>query len=137
MQRKKNRIVIDTNLWISFLLTKNLVILDHLFLESSITLLFSKESLDEFISVAKRPKFKKYFSAPDLQNLVGQMVNHGVFVEVISKVEVCRDPKDNFLLALSKDGKANFLITGDKDLLEIRKYDKTKIISIREFLSKE
>lgn len=35
-------------------------------------------------------------------------------VKVKSKVDICRDPNDNFLLALSKDGRANFLITGTK-----------------------
>jgi hypothetical protein len=37
-----------------------------------------------------------------------------------SRVTVCRDLKDNYLLALARDSNANFLITGDKDLLEIK-----------------
>ena len=56
------------------------------------------------------------------------------FVNVRAEVNICRDPKDNFLLALSIDGNANFLITGDKDLLDLKKFGETKIISIAEFL---
>lgn len=51
-------------------------------------------------------------------------------IEVESIVTICRDPKDNFLLALAKDGKADYLITGDNDLLVLNKFGKTKIITI-------
>ncbi len=62
MPRRKIRVIIDTNLWISFLLTKDFSRLDRLFSDGSILLLFSQELLDEFIEVAQRPKLKKYFS---------------------------------------------------------------------------
>jgi predicted nucleic acid-binding protein len=43
-------------------------------------------------------------------------------------------PKDNFLLALAKDGKAHYLLTGDKDLLDLEKFGKTRIVTISHFL---
>ena len=55
-------------------------------------------------------------------------------IEVKSIVTICRDPKDNFLLALAKDGKADYLITGDKDLLDLKKFGKTKIKTITNFI---
>ena len=54
-------------------------------------------------------------------------------INVQSIVTICRDPKDNFLLALAKDSKADYLFTGDNDLLDIKKFDKTKIITINNF----
>jgi len=54
-------------------------------------------------------------------------------IEVEISVSICRDPKDNFLLALSKEGKADYLLTGDKDLLELKKFRKTKIVTITNF----
>ena len=55
----------------------------------------------------------------------------------IRKIEkICRDPKDDFLLALSKESKADFLITGDKDLLEIGKYGRTEILTVKMFREK-
>ncbi len=54
-------------------------------------------------------------------------------VKIKSQVKICRDPKDNFLFELSKDGNADFLLTGDKDLLEFEKYGKTKILTITKF----
>ena len=47
------------------------------------------------------------------------------FVEVKSKITTCRDEKDNFLLALAVDGNADFLITGDEDLLVLKEVNKT------------
>jgi len=57
------------------------------------------------------------------------------FVTVYSTTEVCRDPKDNFLLSLSLDGRADFLLTGDKDLLVLEKFAETKIVTMSEFLN--
>lgn len=55
MSKIKNRIIIDTNLWISFLLSKDYTKLDKLFNSDSLVLLFSSELLDEFVEVARRP----------------------------------------------------------------------------------
>ena len=55
-------------------------------------------------------------------------------VTVKSKVNVCRDTKDDFLLALSKDGKADYLVTGDKDLLSLNRYRKTDIVTFSQFI---
>ena len=55
-------------------------------------------------------------------------------IEVENIITVCRDPKDTFLLALAKDGKADYLLTGDKDLLILTKFGKTKIKTITDFI---
>ena len=63
------------------------------------------------------------------------MSEKSIFIEVTSEVEVCRDKKDNFLLALAKDGTASHLITGDNDLLILKTFSKTKILTLSEYLS--
>lgn len=135
MLRKKDRIIIDTNLWISYLLSKRISSLDTLFQDEAITIIFSQELLDEFIEVARRPKLKKYFSLPDLESLLLQISLYAEIVSVNSNVVLCRDPKDNFLLSLAIDSKANFLITGDKDLLDLNKVGDTKIVTFNQYLS--
>lgn len=135
MAETRDRVIVDTNLLISFLLTKDFSKLDKLFVGHSIILLFSQELLDEFIEVARRPKFKKYFSLSDLQDLLEALSLRAEFIAVTSTVSVCRDPKDNFLLSLAVDGNATHLITGDNDLLDLGKYGKTKIATIAAYLS--
>jgi len=61
MQYKAARIVIDTNLWISFLITKDFSKLDEIIFTRQCRLLFSNELLDEFIEVAQRPKLRRFF----------------------------------------------------------------------------
>ena len=136
MQETKDRIIIDTNLWISFLLNDEFKKLDAVFINNNCILLFSQELLDEFLEVASRPKFQKYFSIADLQSLIEQISLHANFITVNSETNLCRDPKDNFLLSLASDGKATHLITGDKDLLEIKVFENTKIVTISSYLSK-
>ncbi len=82
MLKTKDRIIIDTNLWISFLLTKDYSKLDTIFLTEGIHLLFSQELLEEFIEVAERPKFRKYFPLSDLEGLLKQIHLHAEFVKV-------------------------------------------------------
>lgn len=130
---KRNRIIIDTNLWISFLLTKQFSFLDDLFENGKIQLIFSQELLDEFIEVINRPKLRKYFTAESIEFLLDTIDQYADFITVTSKTNVCRDAKDNFLLSLAKDGLADFLITGDQDLLVIKRFETTEIITISEF----
>jgi putative PIN family toxin of toxin-antitoxin system len=137
MPKKKDKVIIDTNLWISFLLTNNFTKLDKIFSDKLITLLFSQTLLDEFIEVAQRPKFKKFFTLKELERLLIRIKNEAEFIEVTSPIKICRDPKDDFLLSLAKDGKATHLITGDKDLLDIKVFGKTKIILITDYLPKK
>ncbi len=135
MPGKKLKIVIDTNLWISFLISKKFDALDYLFAIDNLVLIFSEELLEEFVEVAKRPKFEKYFSTSDLIILLSQIYTKAQFIDIKSEIIICRDEKDNFLLSLAQDSKANYLISGDKDLLEIQKLGNTKIITFSEFLS--
>src|SRR6184192_1888293 len=114
----KIRVILDTNLWISYLIGGRLVGLDALFQRHDLVLLFSRELLGEFIVVASRPKFAKYFSNEDISKLLSRFSRFGELIEPGIVTSVCRDPKDNFLLALAKDGNSDFLITGDRDLLE-------------------
>lgn len=134
MQNKVSRIIIDTNLWISFLITKDFSKLDEIIFSRHGILVFSQELLDEFLEVAKRPKFRRFFSASDIEEILETIDEYADFVKVQTKIEICRDQKDNFLLSLSVDGNADFLLTGDKDLLDLIKFGETTIITISNFL---
>ena len=131
--RNKN-IILDTNLWISFLITDKLNEIDELILEGRITLVFSNELIEEFLTVSKRPKFKKHFSEHTIKELLSLFDNYGKLVKVSTEINSCRDFKDNFLLNLAIDSKSDYLITGDSDLLILKKIKKTKILKWVDFL---
>ena len=136
-KNKPLKLIIDTNLWISFIISNKQNLLDSLLYSQEARLLFSKELITEILQSITKPKLKKYFGTNALEEMLLIFDPFIDFIEVKSIVTVCRDNKDNFLLALAKDGQADFLITGDKDLLVLKRYGKTKIISISEYLSSQ
>jgi uncharacterized protein len=132
---KSKKVILDTNLWISFLISRDYSFLDHYIESNKLKLVFSTELLREFITVAQRPKFKKYFTKHDLEKIIGIIDRYGLVVEVKSKTDKCRDYKDNFLLDLAVDSNADYLVTGDNDLLEIKSIEKTRILTIKELMA--
>jgi len=137
MAIKEKRIILDTNLWISFLITKDISKLDNRIFTGETILIFSQELLNEFITVVSRPKFKKYFSQEDIIEILDIIDQQAEFVEVRNDIKKCRDEKDNFLLSLAVDGNADFLITDDEDLLELKEIVKTQIVTINQYLKEK
>ena len=130
------RVILDTNLLISFLISQKIDSIDDLLLHGKITLLFSDELIEEFITVASRPKFKKYFSNEDIRKLLTFFDSYGKLISISSSITVCRDYKDNFLLNLAIDGKADFLVTGDDDLLCLGKIENVHIVTFNQLMSR-
>ena len=134
-KNKPVKLIIDTNLWISFIISNKQNLLDPLLLSEEARLLFSKELIAEIQQTITKPKLKKYFDGNALEEMLSTFEPFTDLIEVDSIVTICRDSKDNFLLALAKDGKADYLLTGDKDLLELKKFGKTKIEKITTFIT--
>ena len=134
MQEKRDRVIFDTNIWISYLISDEFSFLDKLIEEQSVVLIFSIELLEEFYEVANRKKFMKYFNSNELDRLIEFISTFAYFVNVQSIFHVCRDPKDNYLLSLSYDAEATHLITGDNDLLAMKYFYKTQIIEYSSYI---
>lgn len=131
---KAIKIIIDTNLWISFLIGKELKELKNLLVEETIQVVISEEILQEIIIVTQRPKLQKYFPRNKVDELIQILQTIGLFIIISTEVSICRDPKDNYLLALAKDSNANFLVTGDQDLLMIERFENTEIVTYQQLL---
>lgn len=131
-KRKKIKIIIDTNLFISFLIGKRLSGLKLTLVNSITDLIFAEQNIQELRLVTSRPKFIKYFNPNDINELIDLIYSIGKVIKSIKEPSICRDPKDNFLLGLAEKSKADYLVSGDKDLLNIKEYKKTKIITINE-----
>ena len=127
---KSKKVILDTNLWISFLISKNYSFLDNYVENGKVKLIFSKELFTEFITVAERPKFTKFFSPKDIKKLISYIDKFGILYQVTSDIKDCRDIKDNFLLNLAIDSNADYLITGDSDLLDLKTLELGKSLSV-------
>lgn len=136
MLKKRIRIIIDTNILISYLISNKAINLDLIFSSDKIAILFSKELIDELHEVIQRPKMRKYFSEEDAVSILIKIVQLGEVYFPEPTVTICNDPKDNFLLDLAKAGDANYLLTGDDDLLRLQQFENTHILTYKQFSSK-
>ena len=127
------KVVIDTNIWISYLLGSLLQDLDEKILSKDIKVVVSEYMLKELTEVSNRPKFKNIFSAHRMKELFSLLDSYAIVVSPTQKVNACRDKKDNFLLEVALEGEADYLITGDEDLLVLNPFHGIKIIRPKDF----
>ncbi|MBD3290750.1 putative toxin-antitoxin system toxin component, PIN family [candidate division KSB1 bacterium] len=127
------RVVIDTNIWISYLLGHKLSNLTEHIVNKNVKILFCDEQFTELLEVLNRQKFKKHIKTEHIQELISLIDTISEFVQITQHVKLCRDPKDNFLLDLCLVGNADYLVTGDMDLLALNPFQHTEIIDYRTF----
>lgn len=127
------KIVVDTNLMVSFLIGKRMQKLKDKLTDLSIKLILTDQLINELKLVTSRPKFRKYFARQDVNEFIDLISIIGLTYQIQDIPKVCRDPKDNFLLSLCHIGNAAYLVTGDNDLLDLVEYKGTKIIKATEF----
>lgn len=135
MAESRIRVIIDTNWWVSIALSKmRHEIINQVILNDSFELYASRELDIEVMDMINKSHLKKLFRLNHYFEFLYYYAESTILFPITSKVTICRDPDDNYLLALAKDAKANFLITGDKDLLSLKQFEQTLIVSLPEFL---
>jgi putative PIN family toxin of toxin-antitoxin system len=135
MPGERTRIVVDTNIWVSFLIGGTLAGLSDLLLQDRVVLLQSEELFSELLEVLGRPKFRQYFTRDQVRELVELVNLRTEWIDVVPETRLCRDPKDDFLLDLCLQGKADLLVTGDQELLALGRVGPTSVIHYRDLLS--
>jgi putative PIN family toxin of toxin-antitoxin system len=133
MTSKSVRVIFDTNIWISFLIGRRLAKIKLDILDRRITIITTDQLLMEIKTVTNREKLKKYFPKESVNELIELLETIGENIEIEPIHFVSRDPKDNFLLDLIDYSKADYLITGDKDLLEHNPFKTAQILTPNEF----
>lgn len=129
------RIVVDTNIFISFLIGKRLKELQVAIAEGEFQFVVGEKLLNEIRDVVGRPHLRKLFAADAVGLLMAMLEAEAVNVGAPKNVPAfCRDANVNYLLAISKAGKADVLLTGDDDLLVLGKHGRTRIMNARTFV---
>lgn len=130
------KIIIDTNLWVSFLLKGHVYtnLLSILSKEGN-DIVICQQSIDELLAVASRAKFRKYISEKQLTALISFLLQKAQIYYVDNIPARCRDPKDDYLLELAVASEADFLLTGDSDLLSMGMIGKCKITTVAQCLN--
>ncbi len=128
------RIVVDTNVWISLLIGRNLGGILAILDSPKVELIGTKRLFLEVAAVTQREKFSKYFSKKDVRQLMQWMETEMTTIELPVEIpKRCRDPKDDYLIELAIRSKAVFLVSGDDDLLSIGEIEGCRIMTVRQF----
>jgi putative PIN family toxin of toxin-antitoxin system len=130
------RIVVDTNVFVSLLIRPGnafSALIDYI--DAKATVLYSTETLTELVDVLRRRKFAKYTTAADVAAFVEWIASAGELVTIEHQVTGSRDPNDDKFLSLAVAGSADYLVTGDQDLLVLREINSIPIVSPTEFLA--
>lgn len=138
---KKPRVVLDTNVLISgTIATQGFP--SRIFdasLAKEVVLVVSGFILAEYFDVLKRPHIvKKYPKLAERARLFTEYLQ--TRAKKVDPVLVERvipdDAKDDAILACAKEGKANYIVSGDEHLLKLREYRGIKILTPREFVER-
>jgi putative PIN family toxin of toxin-antitoxin system len=133
--KKIIRVVLDTNVLISALLFKGeLSRIVRLWQEGKIVPIISRETFDELRTVLEYPKFS--LTAAEIKSLIEhEILPFFEVVNVIKHVQrVCRDPGDDKFISCGISANAEFIVTGDKDLCDLKKYQFVRIIHASNFI---
>lgn len=130
------RVVLDTNILISALMihTGNPAAIYRAWQEGRFTLLTCAEHLDELRATLRKPAIAERTKPYRAGGLVNEIRELAEKVDELPRVRRSPDHTDDFLLALSEAGGADYLVTGDKSgMLVLERHKATRIVSARAF----
>lgn len=129
------KIIIDTNLWISFAIGKRTVLLRQVLEHPDVSVYVCDELLAEINNVLERPKLSKYIKQED-KELLHRLINtycHHITITHTSELPI-RDVKDLYLLSFAETIPADIIISGDADLLVLDGTCPFKIMTLTTFM---
>ncbi len=129
------KIVLDANIWVSFAIGKRLSVLPVILQSKNMEVYCSAELIREIMDVCARPKISKYVNAQRTQELIDLIASTTTIIKPQSVFTVSSDADDDYLFSICHDADADFLVTSDKDLISIKHFEETQIISFNQLLS--
>ena len=130
------RLVFDTNTVVSATLSDDSVPARALTIALRLgTVLMSRALSDELDDVLWRPRFDRYVAPERREEFLRNLMLGVEPVEITEPVRACRDPKDDKILELAVNGGADYIITGDDDLLVMNPFRGIAIITPAAFLA--
>ena len=133
--RGRSRFVFDTNVLVSALMfSRSKPRLAWNQARKTGAILASHDTLQELDSVLRRPKLATYVSLSESTAFLMEVARVIELVSITQRVELCRDPRDDKFLELALAGRADFLLTGDTDLLTLHPFRRTAILTPAAYL---
>ena len=125
------RLILDTNILVSALLSPGgapAKLLDA-WERKTFTLVASDVLIAEFRDVAARPFFRARLRTSAAELLAAGLRDFSFYLRDLPSGPIAPDPKDSYLLAMAEASQAEFLVTGDKELLSLKHHKSTRIVT--------
>jgi putative PIN family toxin of toxin-antitoxin system len=135
-QKEVRRVVLDTNVLVSGLLFKGtLSRFVELWQKGRIVPVISKETFQEVRKVLEYPKFS--LSQDEIKSILEkEILPFFEIIEVIKEVKgTCRNPEDDKFISCVFSASADYIVSGDKDLSDLKQYKTVRIIKASDFLN--
>ena len=129
------KVIIDTNLWISFLLGHQTQLVRRMLADVRFDVYVCDRIIEEIRDVASRDKIRKFVSQTDVEDLMSIIHAFCQFAVIDAEVAssaVC-DPKDLYLLALAETIGADYIVSGDADLTDLGQHKQTRVVKLADF----
>jgi len=97
--------------------------------------LSSSATRNELREVVRRQKFERYVPLEQRIHEVEELIEDMEPVLILEKLQICVDPKDDMLVELAVNGKADFIVTGDDDLLRLNPFRGIAVITPAAYLA--
>ena len=130
------KVILDTNIWVSFLLGHQTNLMRRILTDKRFDVYVCDQLIREIMDVTGREKIRKYVGINDIAGLLSVIRAFCQSVDVIdNNAHDIRDPKDAYLLSLAEAIGATYIVSGDKDLTDLKNSGETKIIKLADFKS--
>jgi hypothetical protein len=129
------KVIIDTNLWISFLIGHQTQFVRRLLTDLRLSVFVCPELINEIRDVASRDKISSRVTPSEVEDLMAIIYAFCQQATIISKTpdSAIRDPKDLYLLSLAETIDADYIVSGDADLTDLEVYRQTRIVKLVDF----
>ena len=128
------RIILDTNVWISFLIGHQLQTVRSIVTDMRFEVFVCPQLTKEIVDVAGRDKIRRYIQDGDVEDLMRIIRAFCHAVDIKNEAtSVIRDRNDLYLLSLAETVDAVYIVSGDADLTVLKQHKNTRIITLSEF----
>lgn len=130
------RVVIDTNVFVSSLISPKGKPADLIraWKDNRIQVIVSPQIILEISKTLQKGKLTRRISPKQAFAIIHGIMNHAAMVSGEVVLKLCRDPADDKFIACAVEGRADYIVTGDSDLLDLKTYEGVEIVTVESFL---
>ncbi|MBQ9547046.1 MAG: putative toxin-antitoxin system toxin component, PIN family [Bacteroidales bacterium] len=128
------KVILDCNIWVSFLIGHHLSSMREILTSKSAEVYCCPQLIAEVVDVTNRDKIRRYVTDTEKDDLLCIIQAYCHNIELTHEAQsAIRDPKDLYLLSLAEAIQADFIVSGDSDLLVLGQHKSTRLIKLSEF----